>query len=450
MNPYTPEAAQQKYPGAPQNQPRYPWRASGKSQPKPQQNTGGQQEAAPGPQKAPDMSMYSPGQAKPIQPQSQGTPYGAQSDGNYAYATPNNRPAPFTQRYTNFDGTQSEQPNFGQRDAFIQNINDSMLPYYGGKAQGAPQFDFQSMYKKADDMVKDGWQNPFLMPARHGATGPSPAHRPSLDQQLAQYAPQTQYQPEVSRQSIYAPVPITPEQQRAIPGDGAWEVDSTSRYSAGRHLSPFPVDLAYSSPPSQYQPQPPATSPSAPQQLFPGMPEIDNFVSVDAYAPPGTPDNKLWHWSKGRDPRDQPQYQPADPVRYDTGPYDPNGGRVIGGDRLPVVGPQPPSTPAAPAAPQPQYQGGDWWAYAKSGGSASPVSPTADPYAQFRQYDPGELYLPAASPPAFDPLYGHGTTAAWEAAGAPKSAPQFAGIFAKGYTPQPGETDVIQPGTYRR
>jgi len=297
MNSYTPEAAQQKYPGAPQNQPRYPWRASGKAQPKPQQNTGGQQEAAPGPQKAPDMSMYSPGQAKPIQPQSQGTPYGAQSDGNYAYATPNNRPAPFTQRYTNFDGTQSEQPNFGQRDAFIQNINDSMLPYYGGKSQGAPQFDFQSMYKKAGDMVKDGWQNPFSMPAQ--------PQQPSLEQQLSQYAPQPQYQP-----------------------------------------------------------------------------------------------------------------APSQPAQGDLGMND--------------------------------ALGGDLSAWFKSGGSASPVSPTAaDPYAQFRPDDSGMLYRPAASPPAFDPLYGHGTTAAWAAAGAPKSAPQFAGIFAKGYTPQPGETDVIQPGTAR-
>jgi hypothetical protein len=131
------------------------------------------------------MSRYaSPGQAQPIQPQSQGTPYGAQPDGNFAYATPQNRPAPFTQRFTNFDGTQSEQPDFGRRDAFIQNINDAMLPYYGGKSQGAPQFDFQNMWSKAGDMVSNGWQNPFAMP-----------QQPSLEQQLSQYAPQTQYQP---------------------------------------------------------------------------------------------------------------------------------------------------------------------------------------------------------------------------------------------------------------
>jgi hypothetical protein len=144
--------------------------------------------------------------------------------GNYAYATPNNRPAPFTQRYTNFDGTQSEQPNFGQRDAFIQNINDSMLPYYGGKAQGAPQFDFQSMYRRAGDMVKDGWQNPFSMPAR--------PQQPSLEQQLSQYAPQPQYRPEVSRQSIYAPAPMTPEQQQARTDRAAWEAAGSPGYSA--------------------------------------------------------------------------------------------------------------------------------------------------------------------------------------------------------------------------
>ncbi len=289
MNPYTPEAAQQKYPGAPQKQSRYPWRASGASRPKPQQNTGGQQEAAPGPQKAPDMSMYSPGQAQPIQPQSQGTPYGAQPDGNYAYATPNNRPAPFTQRYTNFDGTQSEQPNFGQRDAFIQNINDSMLPYYGGKSQGAPQFDFQSMYKQAGDMVKDGWQNPFSMPAQ--------PQQPSLEQQLSQYAPQPQYQ------------------QQPSPMQAAW--DSGGYASYGKFFEDYP----------QYAPNP------------------------------------LRRGLQARPP--QPQYQPADPVRYDTGPYDPNGGRVIGGDRLPVVAARP-----------------------------------TDPYAQFRQDDSGMLYRPGVNAPA--------------------------------------------------
>lgn len=172
-----------------------------------------------GSQKPPDMSMYSPGQARPVQTQSQGTPYGAQfTGGNYAYATPENRPAPFTARYTNFDGSVSDQPNFGQRDAFIQNINDAMLPYYTGQAKGPPQFDFQSMYRRAGDMVKDGWQNPFAQPpvprqpasgdpgmndalgpaqqpARQQIYAPAPRPVPSVEEYLARYAPQTQYRP---------------------------------------------------------------------------------------------------------------------------------------------------------------------------------------------------------------------------------------------------------------
>lgn len=328
-NPYTPEAAAQRYPGQAtmnvQRQARTPWRASGASRPKPQQNAGGDQEAQPGTQKAPDMSMYSPpGQARPVQAQSQGTPYGTpggmpsipgfqsfampgygtrqQADGSEQYTGQNDfgnfgnmpvnqRPLPFSAQYTNFDGTASSQPDFGRRDAFIQNINDAMLPYYVGQSQGAPQFDFQSMYQKAGDMVSNGWQNPFAMP-----------QQPSLEQQLSQYAPQTQYQPPS--------------------GDPGWMY------------------------------------------------------------------------------------------------YNPSTGMA---------------THQPPAAPQ-------------------PTSMPADPYAQYRADDSGYIFPNPAGPqqPTFDPLYGRGTPEAWMAAGAPKSAPMLAGIFAKGYTPQPGETDVIQPTAARQ
>ena len=67
-----------------------------------------------------------------------------------------------------------------------------MLPYYNGKSQGAPPFDFQNMWKRAGDMVQNGWQNPFSMQP------PSLDQKlaPSLDQKLAQYAPPSQYSPQ--------------------------------------------------------------------------------------------------------------------------------------------------------------------------------------------------------------------------------------------------------------
>lgn len=158
-----------------------------------------------------------PGQAQPIQPQSTGTPYGTQApvagtpapvqsftlpgysesgkyggdmtfggmsnDGNLAYAPMDKRPHPFTARYTNFDGAVSDQPNYAQRDAFIQSANDAMLPYYSGKAQGAPQFDVQSMWSNAGKMADDGFRNPF-----------SPGGGvQALESYLAKYAPAAMY-----------------------------------------------------------------------------------------------------------------------------------------------------------------------------------------------------------------------------------------------------------------
>jgi hypothetical protein len=323
------------------------------------------------------MSMYSPGQAQPIQPQSQGTPYGAQPDGNYAYATPNNRPAPFTQRYTNFDGTQSEQPNFGQRDAFIQNINDSMLPYYGGKSQGAPQFDFQSMYKQAGDMVQNGWQNPFSMPAQ--------PQQPSLEQQLSQYAPQTQYQPASMPADPYARQPATsfynpdewqPErrrelQERARPlqqvNPATWTDQQWADYEAAQRTSGLADSGGYVRRDGKvfYN--------GGYGSRFGSEQEVTKDTVRDQYG--------LW---RGAPP--QPTSTPADPVRYDTGPYDPNGGRVIGGDRLPVVATQPATggewrpTARNPYAPLAYYPDG---------------SDTPDPSYGTR---PGRMTRPGAAP----------------------------------------------------
>lgn len=108
----------------------------------------------------------------------------ATGNGNLAYAPVDQRPAPFTAQYAGFDGSVSNQPNFGQRDAFIQQINDSMLPYYTGQSQGAPQFNFQDMWSNAGKMVENGWSNPFASQMPQAS---------ALEQYLAQYAPQAMY-----------------------------------------------------------------------------------------------------------------------------------------------------------------------------------------------------------------------------------------------------------------
>jgi hypothetical protein len=79
-----------------------------------------------------------------------------------------NRPPPFQAATQNFDGTQSQMPNFQQRDAFISQIN-SQLGQMQGLSQarpgmGAPQFNFPQMWGQANQMVRQGWQNPFAGP----------------------------------------------------------------------------------------------------------------------------------------------------------------------------------------------------------------------------------------------------------------------------------------------
>lgn len=58
-------------------------------------------------------------------------------------------------------GGYSQTPTTPQRDAFINNINEQMIPYYTGQASGPPQFNIQQAWDKGGQMVQDGWQNPF-------------------------------------------------------------------------------------------------------------------------------------------------------------------------------------------------------------------------------------------------------------------------------------------------
>jgi hypothetical protein len=79
-----------------------------------------------------------------------------------------NRPPPFQAATQNFDGTQSQMPNFQQRDAFISQINNQLGRLQGlsreSPGMGAPQFNFPQMWGQANNMVQQGWQNPFASP----------------------------------------------------------------------------------------------------------------------------------------------------------------------------------------------------------------------------------------------------------------------------------------------
>ncbi len=79
------------------------------------------------------------------------------------------KPNLFSQSFTSPDGTTSDQPNFNQRDAFLNNLLDHDSDNPGGRYQGrgrAPQSfmeprpDIMGMWNKAGSMARDGWTNP--------------------------------------------------------------------------------------------------------------------------------------------------------------------------------------------------------------------------------------------------------------------------------------------------
>lgn len=68
----------------------------------------------------------------------------------------------------------NQMPDYSQRDAFIQRLNDTMAGYQGNQGvyqgQGAPppswgrppQFNFPQLWQDAGQMVSNGWRNPLL------------------------------------------------------------------------------------------------------------------------------------------------------------------------------------------------------------------------------------------------------------------------------------------------
>jgi hypothetical protein len=113
---------------------------------------------------------------KPGQAQSQQSPYATSTP--YAAYNPNiannpqaPRPPAFQASYGQPDGSFSSQPNFGQRDAFIQNLNQQA----GMQTGGMPQFNFGQAWNQAGNMVQQGWQNPFAPQPMTPPGKPEPA-----------------------------------------------------------------------------------------------------------------------------------------------------------------------------------------------------------------------------------------------------------------------------------
>lgn len=104
-------------------------------------------------------------QAPPKQPRSPASFTPGAGAGNLAYAAPENRPAPFQQRTTDWTGRQVDpQQGLAQRGAFVQSINQSRAgnaAQWGAGRQQAPTRNFGAMWGQAGDMAKQGWQNPL-------------------------------------------------------------------------------------------------------------------------------------------------------------------------------------------------------------------------------------------------------------------------------------------------
>lgn len=99
--------------------------------------------------------------------------------GSYQPPQPQAQPqGGFNASYGQLGGGYGSDPNFGQRDAFVNNINDTMAgyqanqgTYLGGGAPPptwgqTPQFNFPAMWQQAGNMVQNGWKNPL-----HGLIG---------------------------------------------------------------------------------------------------------------------------------------------------------------------------------------------------------------------------------------------------------------------------------------
>jgi hypothetical protein len=171
-----------------------------------------------------DFAAYSPQGTSPFG-QAPKMPTSA-TDGNWAnYASPQ-RPPAFQASYGSPFGGQSQQPNFAQRDAFIQSLNNQATPYMTGQQRGPVQYDMNAAMGSANQMLDGGFQNPF-----------------NFGQTLAQQSFPSQYQPAPAN-AIRARGPGDPPERPAAQSPYSRELErmlaqgSISTMTAGRANSP--------------------------------------------------------------------------------------------------------------------------------------------------------------------------------------------------------------------
>jgi hypothetical protein len=156
-----------------------------------------------------DLSTYA--RAQPTQTPSMGTPYGQPSakgtqpgtafaggtanfnerTGSYAGLAPGVYTP--TGKFYGGDPAQGLMQAQRERDAFVMQMNQAMLPYQManvfGQDLGAPNYDFNAMIGRANNMIENGFYNPFT---QYFSQDPM--------QQIGQYAPPSMYAPPVAQQ----------------------------------------------------------------------------------------------------------------------------------------------------------------------------------------------------------------------------------------------------------
>jgi hypothetical protein len=225
-----------------------------------------QQPAAPKPSGGMDMSIYSPGKAQPTQTPSLGTAYGQPStQGSPQQKNPFASMQPGVYSPSGFTpGSNFQQPlatALAQRDAFVQQANQALLPYqvanFTNQNFGPPQFDIAGMRKQANQMVQDGFYNPF---AKYFA------EQDALNQ-IGMQAPPSLYGPPSSGpQSPAPPMQADPYQQwlATLPGYQTRDQWMTKQPPVSKSPSgdSFPILLA----PNPADPRGDWTAPSQPPQ----------------------------------------------------------------------------------------------------------------------------------------------------------------------------------------
>lgn len=116
-------------------------------------------------QQPPLPQGFVPGQhvfsALPPMPEVRQPSFAVTQDPGFSTPPPSIPEPGFSASYTDLMGNVSDQPNYVQRDALIDLLNQSLLPYQTGNRTGPPQYDIPASLSQADEMAQSGYQNPF-------------------------------------------------------------------------------------------------------------------------------------------------------------------------------------------------------------------------------------------------------------------------------------------------